>query len=236
MRKFSLVILAGVILQGVLGGMRVVLDQRTLALVHGCTGPLFFSLCVAMVVVTSRWWKEIQPKMANENSKKLLRLAILCTALAFAQLVVGAVLRHSPHMTSSSATALFQIAVYFHVLLALLIVFQILLLAWHCCRSRLQAIGGLCLATLVAVQLALGLATWVLKYGVPRWATSLLGEMAFVNREADFAQNAIVTSHVAVGSLILGTSLAIALRLARQTGTDVPRLVAKTSRMAGAAP
>ena len=32
------------IFQGVLGGMRVLLDERTLAMLHGCTGPLFFAL------------------------------------------------------------------------------------------------------------------------------------------------------------------------------------------------
>ena len=42
--------------------MRVVLDERTLALVHGCTGPLFFCLSVAMVVFTSQWWQQVDRK------------------------------------------------------------------------------------------------------------------------------------------------------------------------------
>ena len=45
MRWLSLVALAAVILQGVLGGLRVVLDERTLAMIHGCVGPAFFALC-----------------------------------------------------------------------------------------------------------------------------------------------------------------------------------------------
>ena len=234
-RKFSLVILAGVILQGVLGGMRVVLDERTLALVHGCTGPVFFLLCVAMVVFTSRWWREVEPAAPTDRSRGLLRLAILCTALALAQLAVGAVLRHSPHLTGESAPALFHAAVYFHVLLALMIVGHVLLLAWRCCRSRLQAAGGLCLAALVGVQLVLGAGSWVHKYGVPLWASTLVGEMSFVNREADFVQNAIVTSHVAVGSLILAASLVIVLRLGRQFGVGAPRLALHHSQLAEAA-
>ena len=234
-RKFSLVILAAVILQGIVGGMRVVLDQRTLALVHGCTGPLFFCLCVAMVVFTSRWWKEVEPKDATDCSRGMLRLAILCTGLAFAQLVVGAVVRHSPHMTHQAASALFESAVYLHMLLALLIVGHVLLLAWRCCRSRLQVAGGLCLAILVGIQLVLGTGSWVVKYGVPRWATSMLGETRLVNREADFLQNAIVTSHVAVGSLILVTALAIAVRLARQFGVGAPRSSIKPPQLAGVA-
>ena len=37
--------------------MRVLLDERTLAMLHGCTGPLFFALTVAMVVFTSKSWQ-----------------------------------------------------------------------------------------------------------------------------------------------------------------------------------
>lgn len=235
-RKFSLVILAGVLLQGLLGGLRVVLDERTLALVHGCTGPLFFCLCVAMVVFTSRWWKEVELKDSTDRARGMLRLALLCTGLALAQLVVGAVVRHSPHMLTADASALFQTAVYLHVLLALLIVGHVTLLAWRCCRGRVQVVAGLSLAILVVVQLALGAGSWIVKYGVPRWAASLLGDPLFVNREADFLQNAIVTSHVAVGSLILVMSLTVALRLARQFGIGAPRWGEKPAQMARVAP
>jgi cytochrome c oxidase assembly protein subunit 15 len=234
-RKFSLVILAGVVLQGILGGMRVVLDERTLALVHGCTGPLFFALSVAMVVFTSRWWAETVPKESTARSRGVLRLAFICTGLAFAQLVVGAIVRHSPYLIGESASALFQAAVYAHLLFALLIVGNVLLLAWRCLRSRLQVAGGLCLALLVGLQLMLGGSSWVVKYGVPGWITSMVGETTFVNREADFLQNAIVTSHVAVGSLILVTALATSLRLARMLGVGVPRLSMKPTRLAGVA-
>src|SRR5689334_3625550 len=58
MRGLSLAALAGVILQGSLGGMRVVLDRVTLAKIHGCVGPLFFATTVALAVVTSRRWRE----------------------------------------------------------------------------------------------------------------------------------------------------------------------------------
>jgi len=36
--------LAAVIFQGLLGGARVLLDERTLAMIHGCFGPIFFSI------------------------------------------------------------------------------------------------------------------------------------------------------------------------------------------------
>ena len=224
-KKFSWVILAAVILQGILGGARVVFDERTLALIHGCTGPLFFALTVGMLVVTSRWWRDVKPSVAEASGRKIFRLAILCTFLAYAQLVVGAVVRHSPHLTAEWTATLFQTAVYFHLFLALLITGHVLSLAWRCLRNGLQRASGLCLLMLVGVQLLLGASTWFVKYGLPQWATHWLGEMAFVNREADSLQAAIITSHVAVGSLVFVISVAMALRLGRQFRISLPSLV-----------
>ena len=233
-RRFSLVILVAVVLQGLLGGMRVVLDERTLALIHGCTGPLFFALCTAMVVFTSRWWQTAQTPSDNLASHKIFRLALICTCLAYAQLVIGAIVRHSPHMIAATAPTIFQLAVYFHLLLALLIVVHVSLLAWSCGRSRHGVAGGVCLFVLIGIQLFLGASTWAFKYGMPMWATTLLGEMTFVNKEGDLVQASIITSHVAVGSLIFVTALVIALRNHRQLGATIPRLSTPHSRLMGA--
>ena len=48
--------LALVIGQGALGGMRVLLDQRLLAQIHGCVVPIFFAVTVALAVWTSPRW------------------------------------------------------------------------------------------------------------------------------------------------------------------------------------
>ena len=132
--------------------------------------------------------------------------------------------RHSPHLTSVVAAGLFQAAVYFHLLLALLIVGHVLLLAGRCYFAGTQTWGALTLTLLVAAQVALGISTWVVKYGVPRWASTYFGDLGFVNREADFLSNAIITTHVAVGSLILVTSLAMAIRFARLAGVSAAGL------------
>src|SRR5437868_8724978 len=50
----SLGALGLVIVQGVLGGARVVFDERLVAMVHGCTGPVFFAYLAALIVATSR--------------------------------------------------------------------------------------------------------------------------------------------------------------------------------------
>ncbi|MEM8945620.1 MAG: COX15/CtaA family protein [Planctomycetota bacterium] len=233
-RKFSLAILAGVILQGLLGGARVVFDQRTLALIHGCTGPLFFAMTAAMVVVTSRWWRQTDPSTAatsNLLAAKTFRLSLVCASLAYGQLVVGAVVRHSPDLTGRLTATIFQVAVYFHVLLALLILCHVLLLAWRCLRTGLQRFGGACLLTLVGAQLLLGMSTWVVKYGMPQWAMPIVGTWNVVNRKSDVTSAAIITGHMVVGSLILIVSVAVALRLGRQLRVRLPRYATADCRI-----
>lgn len=55
-RGLGVAVLLAVIGQGVLGGMRVLQSDRTLAMVHGCTASGVFAMCVIAAVVTSRWW------------------------------------------------------------------------------------------------------------------------------------------------------------------------------------
>lgn len=228
-RKYSLVILAAVILQGLLGGMRIIFDERTIALIHGCTGPAFFALCVGMVVVTSRWWQAAPQIEATPGAKKFLRLAMLTTLLAYMQLVAGAVVRHSPRLLSDSAAIIFQVAVYFHLMLAAAIVVHTLMLTWQSQRNSIERGRCWILTGLICVQILLGASTWLVKYGMPQWASSLFGDPQFVNTADNAHQAGIVTSHVAVGSLILVTSLAIAMRVGRQLRTSLPKLVAPSA-------
>src|SRR5690606_19615117 len=116
---------------------------------------------------------------------------------------------------------IFQAAVYLHILLALAIVVHGVLLLWQAYRCALPTGRCWLLATLIGLQVALGGTTWVVKYGLPRWASRLFGELTFANTAENVFQAVIVTSHVAVGSLILVISLTIALRAARQLRVGV---------------
>src|SRR5215831_2845319 len=49
--------LAAVMIQGALGGLRVVLLQQTLAIVHACLAQAFFALLVSIALLTSPAWK-----------------------------------------------------------------------------------------------------------------------------------------------------------------------------------
>jgi cytochrome c oxidase assembly protein subunit 15 len=248
-RVFGAALLAGVVVQGVLGGLRVVLDERVLALLHGCTGPLFFAACAAMVPITSRRWTSVavggvseadhsfqrnassasETPPTNPRDPRLLRFAVLTAMLAYLQLVIGVVVRHSPLMVSESAAGIFQIAVYFHVLMAIAVTAHVLLLAHKCFWRGVCPGLALSLAALINMQLLLGVGTWLVKYGVPQWATAIIGEWSFSNTESGLTQAGIIAGHGAVGALIVALCVVIALEVARSAG-----LVPFTRRPVGA--
>ncbi len=220
-RLYSLGLLAGVVGQGVLGGLRVVLDERVLALIHGCVGPLFFAACAGMVAVTSPRWNEhgstaVDPP--NPANRHLFRLAVATAALAYLQLVLGAVVRHSPYMLVDNAGVIFQLAVYAHVVTAFVVIAHALRLAAACWRERRLTKLATSLAGLATLQLALGSSSWVVKYGMPAWATRLIGETGHFNRESDLASATIVTGHGAAGALIVALAVVVALRAGQTAG------------------
>jgi cytochrome c oxidase assembly protein subunit 15 len=83
--------------QGTLGGLRVVLSIRDLAIVHGCVAQLFFAFVAAYCVMTSRFWAEHRHLPEEELSavRKVLGLAVAAAAVILVQLTVGAIMRHS---------------------------------------------------------------------------------------------------------------------------------------------
>jgi cytochrome c oxidase assembly protein subunit 15 len=221
LRVFSILALLAVIGQGVLGGMRVLLDERTLAKIHGCTGPAFFAMAVALAVVTSRWWRETSVAIAGRISLasrgSYARLAMLTTLLAYVQLVLGAQVRH----VAVGATPLeFQIAVYFHLFMAAVLVVQIIFLATTLLCGKLRQEKAilrptLWLGGLIGLQILLGAATWVAKYAWPGFLANQAWTAHYTISAGSLLQASIVTAHVATGSLILVNSLVLALRLGR---------------------
>lgn len=199
-----------VIAQGVLGGMRVRLDERLLAQIHGCVGPAFFALTAALAVCTSRGWTSATEAVSHGRAQKMQGLALLTTVLSYLQLLVGAQIRH---IAPGASPSLFRGAVLFHLLLAVT-------LLGHAGAVFMRA-GGVhrelvpparALALLMAVQVALGVWTWVVKFGWPHWLRSFSWAQNFVVTRGGLTQPMVTTAHVATGSLILVTSLLVTLR------------------------
>ncbi|HZN34916.1 MAG TPA: COX15/CtaA family protein [Pirellulaceae bacterium] len=208
--------LALVIVQGVLGGARVLFDERLVALLHGCVGPLFFAYVGALAVATSK----PQDASVKESAagRNLLRAAAVTAALAYVQLVLGALVRHVP-LTASPQV--FRAALLLHLVVGGVLAVQIVLTAaraWSARAAGGVAGPGLLLPVLVAVQIALGLATYVAKYSWPAWLGDYAFAASFVVQEKSLAQSLITTAHVAGGSLILFTAVVLAARSVRLFG------------------
>lgn len=195
-----------VLVQGGLGGARVLLDDTTVAKVHACTGPLFFAVAVALALLTRRAPQVAGPRVA-------LGLAAAFPVAAYAQLVAGAQLRH---MDPATTPRVFHALVGTHVLIGLIVAG----LAWAAAvttwrgANRSAARWATAATVLVMGQLVLGGATWVAKYGVP---SAILPEAwrlssPIVARSGTGAVT--VTAHAVLGMVILGTGIGLAIAAA----------------------
>jgi cytochrome c oxidase assembly protein subunit 15 len=210
---FSVAVLAMVIFQGVLGGMRVLFDERTLAMLHGCTGPLFFGLTVAMVVFTSRSWQCGEPaRNVVTGASQVWILATVTCVLAYLQILLGAVLRHVPVATEPMT---FVLAVRFHLVMAAILSLHALVLVWTVLSraSHVKPLRRLAttLAGLLILQLMLGAGTWLVKFSVPTWVPSWVSIGTTAVQYGGWLQTHVITAHVAAGSLLFVTTLALAL-------------------------
>lgn len=225
LRWLGVAALVGVLLQGLLGGLRVLASEVLIAQIHGCVGPAFFAFTVALAAVTSKRWREAQP-IESPGIGRIERLALIITFLTFLQIVLGSQLRHLP---TGVRPGEFRMALYFHLFVAAALWAHIIMLAVRARRTCLseswimRPVTGLSIA--VVAQIVLGLATWVTKYGFPGWMSGFDFAAAFRPTADAPWQMAVATAHVAIGSMLLGTSLLLALRAHRL----VPRKAAVTT-------
>lgn len=221
-RWLCLVALAGVMGQGLLGGLRVLQDDRTLAMVHGCTGPAFFALTVALAVCLSRGWRTL-PGTGKRSGQvcgwgsRVLPMAVLTLLLCYGQVILGAVLRHMP---PTAGPDVFGAAVLFHVGIAAALWMQCLWLAWSARRLPISETTTMRLAAtapalLVTLQLVLGAGTWVVNFGWPAMIHQPTWTAGYTIQADSSLQTHVVTSHVAMGSLLLASLVVVALRAAR---------------------
>jgi cytochrome c oxidase assembly protein subunit 15 len=201
-----------VLFQGVLGGLRVLLDKRTLAMLHGCTGPVFFALTAVLALVTSRRW---QAPEQTPIERSTLIAGIATVVLAYVQLVFGALLRHVP---VDAGPNWFRIAVIFHVFTALVIAGHVLGFGIKTLRkqsNRWITSPTSVLMALVGLQLVLGASTWVLKYSWPSALAQFDFAAGYTVTANSLVQSMVTTAHVAIGSSILAISTVLAVRMGR---------------------
>ena len=84
-----------VIVQGVLGGLRVTEHSALLGLFHGCLAQGFFCLVATIALVTSRFWRGIERAGQPGEIRALRFWTVTITVMLFIQLALGASMRHS---------------------------------------------------------------------------------------------------------------------------------------------
>ena len=209
LKWLGLAALIAVIVQGVLGGLRVTQINRNFAIVHACLAQAFFALLCGIAWFTSReWWEDktetvIRRGESEVSSSSLRRLSLITTCLIYVQLIFGAILRH----TGSRLDA--------HLLFAFLVALHIFLLARRMLTVDNEASGigqsmPLLLLGLLVVQLMLGTVAFFAKL------------TAFGETFAAAFTVTITTAHVAVGALMLVSSFVLTLKVYRFTDAPVP--------------
>lgn len=94
-RYLGLAAIAGVIFQGILGGLTVLkLLHYWLPVMHAVTAELVFALLVSIAFFTSRWWMQNLPQYEDRGVPSIHAVVSLNAFLIFLQVLVGAGFRH----------------------------------------------------------------------------------------------------------------------------------------------
>ena len=223
-RRLGWLALGAVVVQGLLGGITVLYFlPAPVSIGHAGLAHLFFALIVCLGVVTSPGWRAAYGRSEPLGDPSLLRLALLVPVAVYAQILIGAVMRHTGaglaipdfplafgHAVPPSWTP--AIAVHFAHRVGAAVVTVIIFaaasraLAHHWSQTELTRPAMLLVGLLL---LQIGLGAW----------TVLSGKHVAVN-----------TAHVTAGSLVLATAAVLALRAHRARFPDA----AEASGRAGA--
>ncbi len=232
----GVIALAGVSVQGLLGGFRVQLNALLgpeLALVHGCFAQVVFALFVTLALVTSRGWVRESAIASPPGPVRSLRAwCLLAIGFVYLQVVLGAVVRRSETRWAPRLHLLLAFAVVVVVVLAARAAF-----ALHRERRLLRRTAG-GLLVLLAAQLFLGVEAWLTRFtttsaegwavvrpllaGVPRPASAEGGWAALF--QAVFADPGLARSlHFLVGALLFALVVSVTFYAYRGLGPEATR-------------
>jgi cytochrome c oxidase assembly protein subunit 15 len=95
-RWLGVIALAGVILQGILGGLRVTMMKDEIGILHACLAQAFLGLLIVIALVTTNFWQGMncRASAAADTSPRVVGLAMAITIAIYVQLALGATMRH----------------------------------------------------------------------------------------------------------------------------------------------
>ncbi len=94
LRWAAAIAFSAVLVQGVLGGLRVTLLKDQIGILHGTLAQLFFVLVSLIALFTSNLWRRVKSRPVAKVSRSWRVILATATALIFAQLILGATMRH----------------------------------------------------------------------------------------------------------------------------------------------
>jgi len=92
LKTLGWVSLGAVVLQGILGGLRVTLLKDQIGVFHACLAQAFLGLLVVIALAISPIWRQIAPLVMPVRA--LATFAVLVTCLIYCQLALGATMLH----------------------------------------------------------------------------------------------------------------------------------------------
>ena len=204
-KRLGWIALAGVIAQGLLGGLTVKMNlPLAVSAAHATLAQLFFLTTVSLAVFTSRSWLEPAAGIrADREAVSLRALGVLALSVILIQLVLGATLRHSAAWDRPLPSGLLLAHIGGAVMVTLFLGITVLtILARYRSETYLTKPALISIA-LLTVQLALGIAAYITRLGSPNGPQPLNPMIS------------ITVAHVACGALVFASTIVLTLRVFR---------------------
>lgn len=210
--------LGTVVAQGILGGMTVLFYlPPAVSSAHAALAQTFFCIAVAIAVFTGRKWIEEVPAIEfDQRRPSLFTLTLLSIFVLYVQLVLGAMFRHH------------GLSWWPHVVHAVVVSF---VLAWTSVRaltvySQIEAIRrpAILMLTLVIAQLCLGFTAFLTRVA---WGHDAV--------QPELPMVVSTVAHVAVGALLLATTVVLAIQVWRYVPVAFEERVPQAERNPSAA-
>ncbi len=214
-RRLGVAAVLAIVAQALLGGITVLFYLPvTISVSHACLAQLFFCISVSLALFTGQDWRWDDTEFEDTSAPSLRRLSLTTTALVFVQLLLGAAFRHH------------GFGIVPHILVAGLVTVGVLwllarVLAQFGSQPRLKRAVFL-LSGLLVLQVFLGIGSYLMLLSARNAPQPLPAVVA------------VTTTHVAVGALVLASSLLLTLKIYRYVG-DPGRALAAPAMAAGEA-
>lgn len=191
-------VLASVVVQGLIGGLRVLMNETAVAFAHSVFGCCVFVLLWIVAAATGRGWN-IDPVSHSKQrvSNAASGLAVVFPVLCLIQYVMGGFIRHLGAMVHSHLGGACLV-----VLVACMVVAAGLRSGEPRLRLRSYLVGLAVLA-----QVGIGLFTWVTKFGFP--------PAGWVAVQHSVSQIVARSLHTVVGMVVVATAVSWASTVIR---------------------